>query len=429
MDRRTLNITVVTVLLALILIALGWQATNNRTITLFPNDDYQIFADSDASSLGGVSQSRLLEQKERIKLVCEIKQSDYAWPFCNVTIVFGELAAEWEKTGLDLSRFSSVQVKARYLNAEDLTFRVQLRNYNPVYSDPNVTESWKFLTTEFPANNPQHTYLIPIQALQVPTWWINYNKIPLNLSMPEYDQIMVFELATGNGIPFGTYDIEISEIKVIGKFFYDEELFMWIIVILIATIFYFLLNNIRYHRLTVKKQREKVLELSEINRFLELKNESLKDKVNIDALTGVLNRHASESIFPKLKNGDSIIIMDLDHFKSINDRFGHDVGDQVLLVFARAINSRLRKNDYFIRWGGEEFLGVCFATSAVEAKKIANKFRKELKNTVWPEKLKVTCSFGVAEMSYGESPEMLLKRADSALYQAKHQGRDKVNLS
>lgn len=129
----------------------------------------------------------------------------------------------------------------------------------------------------------------------------------------------------------------------------------------------------------------------------------------------------------------SLLIMDLDHFKTVNDRFGHPVGDAVLRTFCDRVRSFVRKLDVFIRRGGEEFLLVMPATTLEQAKSTAERIRKKIGDGAFDvgsdQTLKQTVSIGVATWDGRESPEAFEKRADQALYSAKHNGRDRVSVS
>ncbi|QOL25577.1 GGDEF domain-containing protein [Thalassotalea sp. LPB0316] len=425
--RQAVNrIIIGIVLLVIVFCTLFWQSYNNKVIKLFPSSHYNYLAQSDSFALGGESLANIRRVKgEQLILDCDIKKSTYAWPFCNITIALSD-HNDASRKGLDLRNFSQIRIKMKYANADFKGIRAQLRVFNPNYSKEDKIETWKFLTTEISTPNSNNIYEIPLNTLQVPNWWLTHNKISIEYSGPEFKHAMVLELATGNNIPVGRYEIQIESIELIGKYLNDTQVLYSIIILLTLFLVFYLFMSVKEYKETSERQKQKVLELSIRNKYLASKNSSLKNKVNIDALTGALNRHATEEIFPQLKEGDSIIIMDIDHFKQINDEFGHDAGDDVLMLFARTIFNRLRDNDYFIRWGGEEFLCICPQTSLFDTNNLANSLREVLSEQVWPISKPVTCSFGVAEMVYGESVEMLIRRADSALYQAKNKGRNIV---
>jgi polar amino acid transport system substrate-binding protein len=176
------------------------------------------------------------------------------------------------------------------------------------------------------------------------------------------------------------------------------------------------------------------------NRSLKIINGKLKEsqrKLELlsitDPLTKTFNRLKMDEVFSQeIKTGKryhsplSVIMLDIDHFKKINDEFGHIVGDSVLKKIAQVIKSSLRTNDFLGRWGGEEFLIICPSTNIDKAKMVAEKLRAALVNTPFTPLKKVTASFGVAEWEVEESQDSLISRADSALYRSKNDGRNRV---
>ena len=122
----------------------------------------------------------------------------------------------------------------------------------------------------------------------------------------------------------------------------------------------------------------------------------------------------------------SVILLDLDHFKAVNDGHGHPTGDALLVATARVLQQRVRLDDIVGRWGGEEFLVVCPGTTLAEATALAESLRERIASRDFPEVGHCTASFGVATARPGERPEALVARADAALYAAKRAGRDRV---
>ncbi len=119
-------------------------------------------------------------------------------------------------------------------------------------------------------------------------------------------------------------------------------------------------------------------------------------------------------------------MIDADHFKEVNDRFGHQVGDSVLVEIAELIRQGIRKTDYAGRWGGEEFLIICPETTNQGAMELAEKLRKQIEQWAFEQVGHKTCSFGVATLDKEDSIEIMLSRADKALYKAKEMGRNRV---
>lgn len=152
-----------------------------------------------------------------------------------------------------------------------------------------------------------------------------------------------------------------------------------------------------------------------------------------DKLTGILNRLGLDQSFQTALahavNSNSplaVILCDIDHFKAVNDNYGHLAGDQALQEFSRILSLNLRDCDVLGRWGGEEFLIICPQTGLPEAILLAEQLRGAVQSHEFNSIGHKTSSFGVAELHNNERAEQLIKRADDALYQAKRTGRNRV---
>ncbi len=168
---------------------------------------------------------------------------------------------------------------------------------------------------------------------------------------------------------------------------------------------------------------------------LEQRLKSLHEKATRDPLTQVANRAEFDrtqdqyvSTHLEKREPCSLIICDLDHFKKINDGFGHQAGDAVLISFASLLKRYCRPGDLVARYGGEEFVMLCADCNNATATQRADEIRQELEGTGQPALggKNITSSFGVTELQEGDTPETMLRRADRALYQAKEHGRNRV---
>ena len=155
-----------------------------------------------------------------------------------------------------------------------------------------------------------------------------------------------------------------------------------------------------------------------------------------DPLTNIYNRRffmqmMEQEMERTRRNGKpfSIIMFDIDHFKNVNDRFGHAAGDMVLKSIADMVKNRIRKTDCFARWGGEEFIILLPETSLEDAVGLAEELRGKLSNMAFPEVGHVTASFGVTSYRPSDTIDTILLRADDMLYEAKASGRDCVKYS
>ena len=177
-----------------------------------------------------------------------------------------------------------------------------------------------------------------------------------------------------------------------------------------------------------------VRESARKNRELKAANETIERLARTDALTGLANRRTLDEAFrreiaraERQADNLSVIMADLDHFKSINDEYGHITGDQVLAAAAAVFGSQLRLYDLAARYGGEEFVLLRPGTSSDEAMIIAERVRKEVEKIRIPAcPRQITISLGVASCVGGDSAEALVARADTALYEAKTTGRNRV---
>lgn len=154
-----------------------------------------------------------------------------------------------------------------------------------------------------------------------------------------------------------------------------------------------------------------------------------------DELTGAYNRRAMDEVLNKEIDRSlrysapfSLLMLDLDYFKEVNDNYGHQIGDYVLRELGRLLTSNLRMQDSVLRYGGEEFLILLPETSTQYATRTANKLRKIIQDSVLythPE-IQLTASIGVASIQQNDTAKTMIERADAALYQAKASGRNKV---
>ena len=174
-------------------------------------------------------------------------------------------------------------------------------------------------------------------------------------------------------------------------------------------------------------------ELIEINRILENKNREYETMATTDSLTGLYNRYKFSELYLSAykamiqrHNAMSVILLDIDLFKGVNDTYGHNVGDQVLIQISHTLIRTLRNIDIVCRWGGEEFIVLLPTANLANAAVLAEKLRKYIEALELDVVGHISASFGVSEVVEGESMEDVVARADRALYLAKNSGRNCV---
>jgi diguanylate cyclase len=179
--------------------------------------------------------------------------------------------------------------------------------------------------------------------------------------------------------------------------------------------------------------------LRQRNRELGEAMEQIRELVNVDSLTGVYNRrrlfeviHEESNRYSRSPGSFSICLLDIDHFKLVNDTHGHQAGDAILQAVAKCVAGDLRTIDCFGRYGGEEFLMVLPQTPLDGANIKAERVRQKVASLKFPgigDEFRVTVSIGVAEYHNDESTDDTLQRADKALYRAKDAGRNRVEIA
>ena len=166
---------------------------------------------------------------------------------------------------------------------------------------------------------------------------------------------------------------------------------------------------------------------------IETINNELREQSIRDGLTGLYNRRKLDEVFGEVcmkadryESDFSVIMIDLDHFKLINDNYGHHIGDSVLREFSRILENNIREVDVCGRWGGEEFFVICQETDIDAAAGFASRLRESVEKMKFINDLHITASFGVASWNDYSDQDSLLKEVDSRLYKAKEAGRNKV---
>jgi len=247
------------------------------------------------------------------------------------------------------------------------------------------------------------------------------------------------------------FSIEESALPEDRKIFFQKRNFLRenLSYILIAfSLLLVLMAIITYLSVQVRSREKAELELAQLNKDLEKKveertatlenaNECLLDLTNkmealanTDDLTMIPNRRHGKRVLDRLeydaeRNNFTIALIDIDHFKSINDQHGHDIGDQVLQKLCKAVSDLIRPGDTLCRWGGEEFLLALPQTSLEDAYHVVERIRKTIFITNFAPLERLTISIGIASRSQAKSLDQLIKLADQALYQAKESGRNR----
>lgn len=337
---------------------------------------------------------------------------------------------------LDLSGYRAVEITMGY---EGPASRVRLfmRNYNEQYAQPNRVQSTKFMSATFPVDELEGPVLIELSELSVAGWWLQEQNIRREWASPEFGHIISIGVDL---VEPGLHKAQIKKMVLVGDWI-RTELFLFSVIALWLMVF--VTDGLRkFYRLYKRVQHERnlVRALESRQDLLEEEKNALGVLADTDPLTGICNRSGLYAQMSKWSSNPDLIkenkdigvlLLDIDYFKLLNDTHGHDMGDKILKAFSAAISASLRETDIFARWGGEEFVILCQNRSVEGLCSFAEKLRRLTQTYVFGTdvEISITVSIGVALMSASESFDEVLKRADRALYRAKENGRNRVEMA
>lgn len=408
-----------------------WQYYGmNRVLDIFPNPDALVSVGGDSIN-GGRSESRLIETDQGAKLHCETKPSG-AWPFCNLEVGIGD----GYHNGINLGQFDHLLLSLEHQSsAQDTVLvylingEVQLGSKGEPLSYTNKSNMKTILPTSESA-----LYRLPLSAFFVPSWWILQNNATGSAAEPKLDNVTSLSIATGDSNITRSVDILLKKVQLTGKWITAQMLYLLLLLTWITSITVHGLFRVYQLAEQLKLNRIENAKLEEINNFLSIQKDEFEALAKTDPLTGLYNRAGTRELLQTIQNESdcdySLIMFDIDHFKQVNDTYGHEVGDEILCSLSKQISADTRKSDHIARWGGEEFIILCPETKQHDAVFVADILRKKIADTPLTADLSITCSFGVAQYdpSCKNSIQSMFEAADAAMYRAKKAGRNRVKM-
>lgn len=404
----------------------------SKTIIISPNQNYGVLVYDDIPA-GGNTQVKLLDSTSRFDWQCNMIDSPIGYPYCGFQVFIGTDI----QSGVDLSKFNELKLWLNYQGSGD-TVRVALRHYDPLYSNPDDVGSTKFNSLDIKKEHLTPGISIDFRSFSVPTWWQLNRKLSHKLTIPDFTNIVILDIETGSNLKQGEHDFQLDKIELHGQWLSTENWYLSILIFWFSFSFLRILNRQLHLIKAIKQKDAREEELLKMNTILDIRGKKFLAKSETDSLTGAYNRAGAENKIAiaqkELKESNfsfAIILFDIDHFKFINDQYGHDAGDAVLIELSAKVQSNIRSSDYFARWGGEEFMIICRKTTLKTAAEIAEQLRELISSTLLVGDTMITASFGVAEVTSiaDDAIDDAFKRADTALYKAKHNGRNKVELA
>lgn len=326
--------------------------------------------------------------------------------------------AEGDKL-FDWRWMETISITAYIEGKERENYRLHLRNREEELFSPDENISRKYNQASLQLTNRPTTQTVSLDQFSVPGWWLEQVKMTPENVTPCFDNIEWVEFNTANVPTLGKCRVVIQEIKISGKWisgslFYKSMLGLWL----------------GFGSLVALSQivllRKELTKSASIELSLQRQKAELAEIAILDPLTQLFNRrglrsHSTSAMKELRKTGKtfSLIMFDIDDFKSINDENGHSYGDQILQRVAVIVSETVTSNDPAARWGGEEFLMVCKDSELQRACTLAEEIREKIEREV-----EITCSFGVCEvgpdLEFGEALDL----ADECLYLAKRSGKN-----
>ena len=363
-------------------------------------------------------------------LRCHYTNGDAGYRGCGLTFV---LTGADVTRGRDFSRFDSIEMDVAYKGPSAFV-RLAVRNFDPRFSKAEDSNSARFHSINLRPRDIKQPVAVEMSELTVPEWWIGQYNLAREYNRPGLENTTAVSIDLPLVQSGEEHEIQLRSITLKGHWISRDQAYLGVLCAWLIGAALLVLNGWTQLRLSHVRQQREIDALTVRTRQLRIEQEKLRRLATIDELTGVLNRRGMEQSlddFEDAAQGITLVMLDIDHFKHINDRYGHDCGDEVLRRVAAVVGVNLRASDVFGRWGGEEFLIAGQGTRIRDATRLAEKLCGRVEQseiTVSGHRISVTASFGIALAPPGGSTADALKRADEALYRAKEFGRNRVEM-
>ncbi len=398
-----------------------------REVNLLSADKFEPRLHDDSERGGHSTYQWLDKSKNRFRCVISDK---IPYPSCGFTSIGIK-----NDYSMDLTEFDRVRIRFHHVG-EQVQVRIFMHSMLDNYSKDTDLNSqiYSFIKTTT-GDSPENTVLIKLDDIKTAEWWLDSRGLTTIGTQTNLSKVKDFGIDIPSQGISGAHDLEIAEFVVEGQWVKAETLYLSIIIFWAL----YISGESFFRFLKLKRQvildARRLEELTQHTEMLRTESERYKDLSTTDQLTGLLNRaglaqRISELFGPAGNASYALLLIDIDLFKLINDRYGHAIGDQVLAAIAQIIQYSTRSNDVISRWGGEEFLLICPVSDATSAQIIAEKIRMAVASHRFMNNLpnKATVSIGVTMLTNEDSMETAFKRCDKALYQAKSTGRNRIEF-
>ncbi|WP_341939479.1 GGDEF domain-containing protein [Marinimicrobium sp. C2-29] len=415
LDSRFFSRTLFALALATVLAVAGHSILPEKHFDWLPDPDRvaHVYADD---MHGGASTAHWVNESAH-HFRCVLRESELpSPPFCGIHVHFDTPS---EPT-VDLSRYRRAYIDVDY-NGDNEKLRIYLTEFVPGFTNPDepvMSGTAKYLSAYVPSAETDEQFVVQMGEFLVADWWVNNNNVPREFSTASRNNVLTFGIDIAYPSALGEHDLKINRVTFVGDWVSAEQWYLGILVIWVIALIAVGLGRIIYLRQTLQKEQQEKAKYQELSSH--------------DALTGLMNRPGLMNDYHRRIDNDescwpvTVMVIDIDHFKPVNDTYGHSVGDLILQRVAHRILTHTRETDIAARWGGEEFVVVLPYTSGKSALALAERLRQSVMTAMHPEAggQSVTISIGVCQVEPGQRFEDAFKRADAALYRAKSEGRN-----
>jgi diguanylate cyclase (GGDEF)-like protein len=343
------------------------------------------------------------------------------WAYCGINFAF---CGKDSSRGIDLSRFQTIVANLAGMTGPNTSLQVQMKSKDPGLQQLEVPTLLKFQDMVLqPVGQAESRTSLPLDFFVIPPWWAARFHVPANLQNPHRRDVREIEFMTSADIVrLGKGTVRFRALEFHGKWIDQARLLK---LLFIAWLSYILGGLV----LRLYKSLGSI-------RALQSQTSELQDLAERDPLTRLHNRRGLENQLNGLANQFldptnpviGVVMIDLDHFKTVNDTLGHDAGDEILRILSRIILDEMRPKNLAARWGGEEFILLFPGISKPRLQPVAEKLRARIEAELHYKDMRITASIGIAHGDVADF-DALTKRADEALYRAKATGRNRVEVA
>lgn len=403
-------------LLALVAI-LAYFILPERKLRILPDlaQESHLFFDGEQ---GGKMTAEWVD-RGRFDFVCRAPADNIPVPYCGLSINFRE--------DVDYSRYQHMELKIHYKGSNE-RLRLKMHSFKPAGADDS-RETLQGLEVSFLALETRELMMVNNYG-----WGILANRSQAGST----HGAVAISIDLVPPIVTGEHQIQLDYIDIQGELLPAESWYLGVAILWLMSNLLFITRHLMLQEKRIRNDSQRLVTLAHYSDDLQQESQRYKLLSSTDSLTGALNRNgfatemSQRAPTGKMPLNTMLMIIDLDHFKKVNDNYGHDAGDSVLREAAQVINKNIRATDRFIRWGGEEFLLFCENTNEQQALLIAEKIRaavEAMSIRYHDELIPVTVSIGIGVAIAHEDFDILFQRTDSALYRAKNLGRNCIVLS